>query len=208
MYTQVNPKPKRPVERTTWYYMSSKHELLEFGLDYPHFVARAGRLRTGIVSDGSYEDMNRIQEQQIATNGTVIEMIDLFDEGAVITFYDPKNAEIAYKRIMNHMKAHQQAMRTDLMYEAPDVEEFRRFAAFAMAIRHIALKSSPNLDAERRPKALHRHMQQVVRFSDALERAKSGGKTSEEEKDKFEELPEPVKKLDAIERYLELVNGS
>ena len=205
MYTVANPKAAKRPERNTWYFMSSKHELLEFGLDYPHFVARAGRLKTGIISDGSYEDMTRIQEQQIATNGTVLDMIDLFDEGAIITFYNPWMAEQAYKRIMDHLKAHQNAMRSDKMYEAPDVEEFRRFAAFAMAIRHVALKSSPNLDNDRKPKAVHKHLRQVVRFSDALARAKQEANPQEE--DKFEELPEPVKKLDAIERYLEMINA-
>lgn len=202
MYTVANPKSTRPVQRGTWYYMTHQDEALSFGLDYPHFVARAGRMRTGIVSDGSFSDMSRIQEQQIATSGTVLEMIDLFAEGAVISFYDPSVAHVAYKRIMDHLKAHQVAMREDLTYDAPDVDEFRRFAEFAVSIRLIAMQHVPDIDNERRPKSVHRHLRQVIRFSDSLKAAEA------KREDHPEDIPAPIKKLDAIERFLEMIDNA
>jgi hypothetical protein len=207
MRAVCNPKPTQPVERTTWYYLSNKSEELLFNLSYPHFVARAGRMKTGIVSDGSYQDMARITEQMIPTAGTVLEMIELFTEGASVGFSDPKVAHVAYKRILDHLSLHARLMRTDKMYEAPDPQFFKDAAEFAMKIRSIVKIYDTDVDNPGAKKTIKRGMRMFPRFSDSLRMA-------EEEKLRQEgfQAPEvemeevtaaPLRKLDAIERYLE-----
>lgn len=204
MRTRANPRPLVPVEKTTWYYMSNKLEQLLFGLSHPHFVARAGRMHTSIVSDGTVEDMNRINEQQIPTSGTVLEMIELFVEGATISFPEPKIAKIAYDRILAHLDIHIKAAQQDKMYEAPDPELFQYMTEFAMMIRGIAKIADPDLDNPNAKKSIRRAHMALPRFSDSLRRMEE---ESREEEVKDEEVPAPLRKLDAVERYMRLINN-
>lgn len=204
MRTRANPKPLVQVEKTTWYYMSNKLEQLLFGLSNPHFVARAGRMHTSIVTDGTTEDMNRINEQQIPTSGTVVEMIELFIEGATISFPEPRIAKIAYERILAHLDVHIKAAREDKMYEAPDPEFFQYMTEFAMSIRGIAMVADPDIDNPGAKKSFRRTHMALPRFSDAIRQMQET-----EEQAAEEVVPAPLRRLDSVERYLRMIgNGN
>lgn len=202
MRTTVCPQPVAPAQKSTWFYLNDKSESLSFDLDYPHFVHRAGRMRTGIISDGSTEDMTRIKEQFIATSGTVVEMIELFIAGGVVKFPDPTVAVVVYRRILKHFDAHQHAIRTDLGYEIPDGEFFRNAAEFAMSIRPIAMCIEPDIDNEIKKSGVRRTGGAIPRFSDSLKE-----KQEAREKAADDVVPAPLRKLDAIEKFLDLNRG-
>lgn len=202
MRSVVNPRPVGQPDRTSWYYLSNPTEQLLFGLNHSHFMQRARRMRTSLVTDGTVEDMDRINGQQIPTSGTVLEMIELFIEGATISFPEPNIANIAYKRILTHMETHQRAMREDKMYEAPDPELFQHMAEFAMKIRDIAKIADEHLDNPMARKSFTRTRQALPRFSDALRATEEKDRQPEV---KQEDIPAPLRRLDAIERYMELI---
>lgn len=204
MRTVANPKPAVLVrDKTTWYYMSHRDEQLSMELDYPSFVARAGRLRSGIVTDGTPQAIDRLNESYVSTAATVIEMVEMFDQGSSMKFPDPNVAKIIYERITKHLTAHYREMQTNKMYEIPDVEVFRRMCAFALAVRPIAADFDAGIDTPARHSAIRRGMQARPRFSD-------WSKETEENAPRHKEIevPKAQTKLDAIERFLAVIDGN
>jgi hypothetical protein len=153
------------------------------------------------MSDGSKDDLSRIMSEMILTDGTVMDIVDLFAEGASIAFQTREVAADVYKRIVNHLEWHLGQMRTNITYVPPPVEDFANMSEFATIIRPWAKDYNTDIDEVFNRGEMHRMLPVRPSFSYAL------NKTEEVEADRPIEVPKSVTKMDAIEKMLERMNG-
>lgn len=186
--------PRKAKSNSTAYYIFDKEASLMFSVNCAHFRAKNHQLSVPIITDGSAEDLNRVTNEMIHTQGTVMEMVDLFVDGANLRV-DAKVAAEVYRRISNHLDAHLRELKTNPVYEPPPVDDFRNMAEFALAVRIVALDADSNIDnisinnfhnfMFSRPSMFNRD--EIVNGGNSQNAAKV------------------VDKMDSIERYLEMI---
>lgn len=195
--------PKKAKNKTTAYYLFDKDYQILFNLDHASFRARNKTLNVSIVSDGTDEDMTRLTGEMLPTGGTIMEIVDLFGDGASISFSDHKVAADVYQRIVNHLEFHLREMRTNITYVAPPVEDFQLMSEFATVIRPWAKNYNDDIDHMVVSSEMRSALPVRPSFSYALL------KTEEHTDDKPAEVPKSLSRMDTIERYLEkLEHGS
>jgi hypothetical protein len=195
--------PKKVKAKTTAYYLFDEDYQVLFNLDHVSFRARNKSLNVSIVSDGSEQDLTRLTSEMIPTGGTIMEIVDLFAEGARIGFSDRKIAADVYQRIVNHLEYHLRAMRTEITYVAPPAEDFKNMSEFATVIRPWAKDYNDDIDQLVVSSQMLNALPVRPSFSYAL------AKTDEKAEDTPAEVPKSISRMDAIERYLErLEHGS
>lgn len=186
-----------PNKGSTAYYLFSKKCQYSFMVNNVHFKMNNGTSGMPIAYSGNRRDIEAIQNQMIAVQGTIIEMSDYYTDGAHLAITDSKVALEVYNRILAHMDAHFVAMRTDRMYEAPKDDTLRELAEFATAINYKAREADPNVDSDRFQ-------------SGFLDRVKSQRAfiTFDKEEVTLEKkaaVPKALSKMDSIERYLAMM---
>lgn len=196
----VGKKP--PKVKSTAYYLFDQDAKILFLLDHVSFKARAKRLHVGIMSDGSPDDMSRIMSEMILTDGTVMDVVDLFAEGASVAFQSRKDAADVYQRIVNHLEWHLNQMRTNIVYMPPPIEDFQNMSEFATIIRPWAKDHNSDIDDIFTRGEMHRMLPVRASFSYGLT------KGQEEAQERPMEVPKSVSKMDQIEKMLERMNGS
>lgn len=201
MRASVNPhiatakKRNLGVRNSTAWYLFDKENRYLFKVDNLHFRAKNRRMNDPLVSNGSDYDMMRIGNEMIHTAGTIMEMVDYFIDGANIQFHDYKVPEDIYQRIGNHLEAHLEAMRTDIGYRPPAPDDFRHLAEFALAIRTLGENVNKQIDADQDEVRVRKMFPVRARFSDPDE--------VEEVKNP---VPRPIQQMDAIERFIDMIN--
>lgn len=198
----LQPKNKRPAtKRTTAYYIFDKDYQVLFNLDHVSFKARNKTLRVGIISDGSEDDISRLAGEMTPTSGTIMEIVDLYVDGATVNFSDRKVAADVYKRIVNHIEYHLQELRTNISYRPPPIEDFQNMSEFATAIRPWAIDHNPDIDQTYTLGQMQRGLPVRPSFSYALQ------KTEQEkpEEQKPAETAKSVTRMDALQRLLERI---
>jgi hypothetical protein len=195
--------PKKVRNKSTAYYLFDKDYQVLFNLDHASFRARNKTLNISIVSDGSEDDMTRLTGEMIPTGGTIMEIVDLFGDGASISFNSNAIAADVYKRIVDHLEFHLREMRTDVMYIPPPVEDLQTMSEFATVIRPWAKEHNTDIDHTVVSSEMRSALPVRPSFSYALL------KTEEAAEDKPAEVPKSLSRMDTIERYLErLEHGS
>lgn len=197
--------PKKARNKTTAYYLFDKDYQVLFNLDHASFRARNKTLNVSIVSDGSDDDMSRLTGEMIPTGGTIMQIVDLFVDGASISFSDNKIAADTYQRIVNHLEFHLREMRTNITYVAPDAEDFKSMSEFATAIRPWAKEHNTDIDHMVVSSEMRSALPVRPSFSYSLLKTQEAAG----EEVPAEATPKSVTRMDAIERYLEkLEHGS
>lgn len=188
----------RHVPKTTAYYIFDKAEVHLYSLDGAHFRAMNNRMGESVIGASNAQDVEAAAAEMISTGGTIWTIITQFIEGADITFPDPQIPVKIYKRILAHLENHLAEMRTNLRYDAPELEDFRQMAEFATRIRGTAMAFDPDLEKKTPGNNLGNWFtsRPVFRIND--------GRTAE----KKNVIPKSVATLDAIERFMELTNGN
>jgi len=196
--------PKKARAKTTAYYLFDKDYQVLFNVDHASFRARNKTLNVSIVSDGTDEDLTRLSGEMIPTGGTIMEIVDMFADGASISFSSNKIAADIYQRIVNHLEFHLREMRTNITYTAPPAEDFKIMSEFATVIRPWAKDFNTDIDDMVVSSEMRSALPVRPSFSYSL------SKTAEEEGVVVTEAtPKSVTRMDAIERYLEkLEHGS
>lgn len=198
IFDRADKRPKR-VNKTTAYYIFDRDSLYSFSVDAASFRARNNALHLPVVSVGGIEDLTRIAQELIYTAGTIWDMVLYFNDGARLALDSPADAKSIYRRIVEHLEAHLNAMRTDITYTPPNSDDFRMMAEFATTIRYQAVSEDPNLD-ERVDNSFFANMSARPTFSkDDLHDVRS---------DDTPKVPKSVEKMDAIERFLEMIGYS
>ena len=192
---------KKPKVKSTAYYLFDEDAKVMFLLDHVSFKARGGRLHVGIMSDGSQDDISRLVSEMILTDGTIMNIVDLFAEGASIAFQTRKEAADVYQRIVNHLEFHLQEMRTNITYVPPPIEDFQNMSEFATIIRPWAKDYNTDIDSVFTMGEMRRALPVRPSFSYAL------NKTEEAQSERPLEIPKSVTKMDSIEKMLEKMNG-
>ena len=196
--------PKKVRAKSTAYFLFDKDYQVLFNLDHVSFRARNKTLNISIVSDGSDDDMTRLTGEMIPTGGTIMEIVDLFADGASISFATHKVAADVYKRIVDHLEFHLAEMRTNITYVAPDPEDFKNMSEFATVIRPWAKEFNKDIDSMVVSSSMHSAMPVRPSFSFGLNQGHQEEGTAPPEA-----TPKSVTRMDAIERYLEsLEHGS
>lgn len=190
--------PKSNVPKTTAYYIFDKAEVHLFSLDGAHFRAMNNRMGDSVIGASNAQDVEDAAAEMISTGATIWTIIQQFIEGADITFPDPQIPVRIYKRILAHLENHLKEMRTNLRYDAPELEDFRQMAEFATAIRGTAMHHDPDLEKKGPGNQLGNWFTSRPVF-----------RISEERKpEKKNTIPKSVATLDAIERFMEICNGN
>lgn len=187
--------------KDTAYFIFDKNEVHLFSVDAAHFRAMNNRMSDPVIGAMNEDDINMAAREMISTGGTIWQITQQFIEGADISFQNPAIPAKIYKRILNHLDRHLNEMRTNLRYSAPDMEDFRNLAEFATAIRTVAIMHDPELDTGVRENAMSNFLntRPVFRLADKHQ----ANKAPEQPK-----APKSVRTMDAIERMMELTNGS
>lgn len=185
------------VPKTTAYYIFDKNEKHLYAVDAAHFRAMSGRMGESIIGATSAMEVEAAAAEMISTGGTIWNIITQFIEGATITFPEPKVASRIYKHILKHLEAHLQEMRSNLSYDAPELEDFQQMAEFATAIRVYAMQHDPELDKSASAGSLGGFMAGRPVFRAAVPTAAPSKPV----------IPKSVRTLDAIERFMEICNG-
>lgn len=185
------------IPKTTAYYIFDRAEKHMYQLDAAHFRAMNGRMGDSIIGATSALDVEAAAAEMISTGGTIWDIVTQYIEGGSITFQEPAVAVKIYKRILKHLEAHLQEMRTNISYDAPELDDFRQLAEFATAIRPYAMMNDPELDKTASSNALGGFMgnRPVFRAADPVSAPKKAA------------IPKSVRTLDAIERFMEMCNG-
>lgn len=171
-----------------------------YAIDNAHFQFKNQRNGLLVAYDGEHNTLEQLASVFKHTSGTIIEMIDQFIEGATIQL----EAEVAYKvynDILKHLDAHLQAMQTDPVYDPPNIDDFRYMAEFATAIKW---KASEFADPDANPVEegfWNRPYRPVFTAEQFSVNRKERHKPATPEIS----VPNSVKKMDAIERYLEMI---
>lgn len=194
---------KKPKHKSTAYYLFDEDAKVMFLLDHVSFKARGGRLNVGVMSDGSHDDMTRLMSEMILTDGTVMNIVDLFVEGAAISFQTRAVAADVYQRIVNHLEWHLGQMRTNISYVAPPVEDFQNMSEFATTIRPWAKDHNADIDDRFTRGEMHRLLPVRPSFSYAMQQQQAAQAPEE----RPVEVPKSVSKMDQIEKMLEKING-
>ena len=197
---QVSKKEWKP--RTTAYYIFDEEVVHPYMVNTTYFHERNGRLGQPIIGAANAQDVERISEEMVSTGDTIWKIVTQFIDGANIGFSDPAVCAEIYKRILNHLEGHLTAMRTDISYDAPEMDDFRHMAEFATKIRYIALKHNADLDKNVNEAGIQRIMGARPVFV-----AYRGQDDRRREEPKLT-VPKTIKTMDAIERFLEMTNGS
>lgn len=187
---------QRQRARDTAYYIFEKDWKYPYQVDFVHFRAKSGSSNLPVVT-GSTNDLDRIAADMIHTSTRIWDIVEHFFEGANLSIKPAVAAQI-YQRILDHFDAHLKAMRTDITYVAPDVEDFRMMSEFATAIRGYAVDHNPGIDEAPQNDSLAMLMARRPVFS---------MQTVAEDKSNEPIAPKSVRKMDAIERYMETLNG-
>lgn len=193
---------QKPLRKTTAYYLFNEDAAVMFSVDYSSFKARNKMFGLPVVTDGSYEDMQRLTHEMISTSGTVMQIIDLFAEGASIGFAKPEIAADVYRRIVNHLEFHLNAMRTDIRYIAPAAEDFQNMSEFATVIRPWAKDHVKDIDSLVISSTMRSLMPVRPSFSFGLQQIEEAQEGMEEV-----EVPKSVSRMDSIQRQLELLEN-
>lgn len=190
--------PNTNVPKTTAYYIFDKAEVHLFSIDGAHFRAMNNRMGDSVIGASNAQDIEAAAAEMISTGGTIWTIITQFIEGADITFPDPQIAVKIYKRILTHLENHLAEMRTNLRYDAPELDDFRQMAEFATAIRGTAMTHDPDLEKKKVGGELGDWFtsRPVFRVADVRQPSKKNV------------IPKSVATLDAIERFMELTNGN
>lgn len=194
LFNSPNLRPKK-VNRSTAYYIFDKESLFTFSVDAVSFRARNKRLHLPVVSPGGIDDLNRIATEMLHTAGTIWDMVLYFNDGAQLALDSPEDAKTIYRRILNHLDAHLNAMRTDITYTPPNADDFRALAEFATTIRYQAVQADAKID-EVEESGFFAALPARPTFS----KDDYSGVESDQPK-----VPKSVEKMDAIERYLETI---
>ncbi|MNQ03283.1 hypothetical protein D3C85_159820 [compost metagenome] len=195
--------PKKARSKTTAYYLFDKDYQVLFNLDHASFRARNKTLNVSIVSDGSPDDMSRLTGEMIPTGGTIMEIVDLFADGASISFSKHSVAADVYKRIVDHLEFHLREMRTNIVYIAPPPEDFQIMSEFATVIRPWAKEHNPDIDSMVVSSTMRSALPVRASFSYGMHAAEVEAGTAPAE------VPKSMSTMDTIERYLEkLEHGS
>lgn len=193
---------QKPLRKTTAYYLFNEDAAVMFNIDYSSFKARNKMFGAPVVTDGSYEDMQRLTHEMISTSGTVMQIIDLFADGATIGFAKPEIAADVYRRIVNHLEFHLLSMKTDIRYIPPAPEDFQNMSEFATVIRPWAKDHVKDIDALVISSTMRSLMPVRPSFSAGLQRVEE----ALEEMDEVE-VPKSVSRMDSIQRQLELLEN-
>lgn len=190
--------PKSNVQKTTAYYIFDKAEVHLFSLDAAHFRAMNNRMGDSVIGASNAQDVEAAASEMISTGATIWTIITQFIEGAAITFPDPQIPVRIYKRILSHLENHLTEMRTNLRYDAPELEDFRQMAEFATSIRSTAMHYDPDLEKKTPGDGLGNWFtsRPVFRVGETQATVKKPS------------APKSVTTLDAIERFMELCNGN
>lgn len=187
-------KKQQKYPKTTAYYLFNEECRHTYSIDYAHFKARNGRLGEPVVSS-SAADMERIANSMITTEGTIIDIVDAFVDGARLSFPNPRTPYDIYKRILDHLDFHLNEMRTNITYQPPPVDDLRNMSEFATLIRPFAQDVEPNLDQA--IPGLDMQSRLPVRPTFTIHDLVT--------KKQEPQVPKTVKKMDAIERYLDSI---
>lgn len=191
------PLPRNNFKKDTSDYIFDKNEVHNFAVDTAHFRAKNHSLhRSTVTTDPDAEAW--IAESLVPTYGRIWDIIEYYFEGAVIHFQDKRTAETIYKRILDHFDAHLVAMRTDKMYDAPDVEDFRMMSEFATSIRSLVIDINPNIDVKVQHGGMNKFLPSRPTFSRTVEVKEQAEK----------DIPKSMVKMDIIERFMEMRYGS
>lgn len=194
---------RKPVNKTTAYYLFNPDYKVVFTMDNVAFRARNNMLNLPIVGDGSSTDFDRMAGEMIHTAGTIMEIVDLFIDGATIAFPDPRTAADCYRRIVDHLDYHLVAMRTQLTYVPPDPQDFKNMSEFATVIRPWAKAFDTNIDNPTHSSSMRMALPVRPSFSYSML------KTEEVSETAAPEVPRSMTRMDSIERMLEkLEHGS
>lgn len=197
--------PKKARNKTTAYYLFDKDYQVLFNLDHASFRARNKTLNVSIVSDGTDEDMTRLTGEMIPTGGTIMEIVDLFADGASISFNSNAIAADVYQRIVNHLEFHLRTMRTDIMYVPPPGEDLKTMSEFATIIRPWAKEHNTDIDHTIISSEMRSALPVRPSFSYSLLKTQENAAEVPVEA----ETPKSLSRMDSIERYLEkLEHGS
>ena len=192
------PSTKEWKPRTTAYYIFDEEVVFPYMVSTAYFRESNGRLADPLIGAGSSEDVERISDEMVSTGGTIWKIVKQFIAGANIGFSNPEVPAKIYKRILNHLDNHLTAMRTDVSYDAPEMDDFRYMAEFATSLRHIALRHDPSLDKNVSESGMQRLMFSRPTFI---------AHRPDEKKEEKLSIPKSIKTMDAIERFLELSHG-
>lgn len=189
---------EKKVAHDTADYIFGRFELHEYEIDNAHFKMKNGLGRMPIVvQQGGDNEMRWIANQMIATADNIITICDQFIDGATIRFPRKETAVKIYQRVLQHMDAHLGAMRTDKMYEAPNADDFRQLAEFALMCRSVGVDVDPDIDQ----RIVKNQMQGFLPVRAQFSRMD----LSDVKKERL--VPKSVQRMDIIERFLEERNG-
>ena len=201
LFSRPEFKRKEAVHKDTayWIFDYDQDAALMFQVNKTHFMMRNNQQNFPIpVGPGARPEHETIAEM-MPTRGRVMDMVDYYIDGAQL-YMTPKVAAEAYKRIVNHMEAHVRASTSSKFYVAPDPEDFRQMADFALAIHAWAKSENPHLDGQHadgyqiagnwtRPTMISRN-------NPGMEANASSGKRI---------VPRPMRQRDMLEKYFELI---
>ena len=176
-----------------------------FQVNNVHFRMNNITFDLPINYSGERKDLEQVMNMMISTRGTIINMSDYYRDGARLGFEDPKVAAEIYKRILTHLDAHLQAMRSDRMYQAPDDDTLRELAEFATVINYKAREAEPDIDSNEMKSSFLERVGQTRAFIsfDKVDTPVPGMTIDPS----IINQPKSLDKMDAIERYLAIING-
>lgn len=197
----IKPKKSNAFRGSTAFYIFDKENQYPFLIDRVHFKMNNGTHAFPEYFGSSARGVRSydMSKDLIPTYGTIIQMSDFYHDGAVISIRDKKVAADIYKRILAHMDAHLNAMRSDIHYIAPKDDVLVEIAEFATAIRYKALELDPDIDeTTNKSQFLISGMAARAFISETIIEKK-------EVTEIVKQPPKSVKMMDAIERYLDMV---
>lgn len=193
-------KEKNPYEGSTAWHIFDKDNIYPFRVDRINFKMKNGTHNFSMVHEGNNKDLHQLNISLVPVMGTIIEMSDYYNDGACISIDDPEVALTVYKRILKHLEAHLRAMQTDIYYQPPNDDTLKELSEFATAIRFKAMEADPNIDNP------DYKFERVNSLRGARSFIGMEKKTISVEVNKTP--PKSIEHMDAIEKYLAILEGN
>lgn len=139
-------------ERTAAWYIFKRN--YPYSLEYSFFLGVDRMNVTGVVTDGSPEDFNRVMSGLQATSGSIMEIAEFYSQGAEIEV-PPEHIVDIYQRIENHFADFEHALRRDVNMEYAKIpmDDFKMLDLLAEKLfpyaRHYSRRLPKPVEAKR-----------------------------------------------------------